>query len=488
MKKNYALLMLLVFFAVSSFAQITVKFHKPDSWTEVSLYTWGPEALGGWPGAALTEVDGWYVYTFDAAFTGANLIFNNNGAGQQTEDYVISGDVCLESAQTLNGNGKYNISVVPCAGIGWTVKFHKPDAWTGVSLYTWGPEVLGGWPGATLTLVDGWYTYTFDESFAGANLIFNNNGGGEQTEEYAITGDVCLQAAQALNGNGKYDVTSVPCVNAGWTVKFKEPASWTAVSLYTYGPEVTGGWPGAALTKTGDWYTYTFDDTYTGGNLIFNNNGGGEQTEDVVISGEVCLEAAQSLNTNGKYDVAVVPCNGAGITVRFTKPEAWSSVYLYAWYGPDGQEIKPLGNWPGGMLTEAEGYYSYTFDGAIEGVNVIFNQNGSPQTASAWVTENTCFVSDGTSLTIVECNLGIEDLKNEGRLLYPNPATDRINLLNPDQIHQVNIQSLTGKHILTSDKLNSSGTLSVSTLNPGIYFVTVIFHNGSQRSEKIVIR
>ncbi|MDY0102365.1 MAG: starch-binding protein [Lentimicrobium sp.] len=488
MKRIYMLSLMLMLFASTSFAQITVKFHKPDSWTEVSLYTWGPEVTGGWPGAVLTEVDGWFTYTFDEAFTGANLIFNNNGAGEQTEDYVISSDVCLESAQTLNTNGKYSVTVVPCTAVGWTVKFHKPDTWTEVSLYTWGPEVTGGWPGAVLTEVDGWYTFTFDETFTGANLIFNNNGAGEQTEDYAITGEVCLEASQTLNTNGKYDVTVVPCVSEGWTVKFKEPASWTAVSLYTYGPEVTGGWPGATLTKTGDWYTYTFDDSFTAGNLIFNNAGAGEQTEDFVMSGEVCLEASQTLNTNGKYDVMVVPCNGEGITVRFTKPEAWTSVNLYAWYGPEGQEIKPLGGWPGGVLTEEEGYYSYTFDGAIEGVNVIFNQNGSPQTASAWLTTNACFVSDGTSLEEVDCNLGINDLEADARLLYPNPATDQVQFLNARDITSVTIQSITGKKVMMVNELSSQGTLNVSSLSPGIYFVTVSLTNGKQRSEKIVIR
>lgn len=212
MKRYYLIIMIgLLFVTNLASAAITVKFQKPASWTAVSLYTWGPEALGGWPGTALTEDNGWYSYTFEESFTGANLIFNNAGAGEQTEDFVISSSVCLQASSTLNVNGKYDVTVVPCSESGWTVKFHKPESWTAVSLYTWGPEVLGGWPGAALTEVDGWYTYTFDASFTGANLIFNNAGAGQQTEDYLITGDVCLEASSTLNGNGKYDVTVVPC-------------------------------------------------------------------------------------------------------------------------------------------------------------------------------------------------------------------------------------------------------------------------------------
>jgi hypothetical protein len=309
MKRQYIMIMLGLLFA-STFANaaITVKFHKPDSWTAVSLYTWGPEVLGGWPGAPLTEVDGWYEYTFDEAFTGANLIFNNGEGTQQTEDFVISSSVCLEAENTLNTNGKYNISVVSCDPVGWTVKFHKPDSWTAVSLYTWGPEVLGGWPGAPLDEVDGWYVYTFDAAFTGANLIFNNGGMGEQTVDYVISGDVCLEASDTPNNEGKYDITVVPCNPAGWVVRFIPPDSWTAVSLYTWDPEVLGPWPGATLTEVEGWYQYTFDGTFAGANLIFNNGGQGEQTEDYTISGDVCLQASNTLNTNGKYDVTVIDC------------------------------------------------------------------------------------------------------------------------------------------------------------------------------------
>ena len=212
MKHLYLILLTGMLLATTQIsAAITVKFQKPESWTAVSLYTWGPEVLGGWPGASLTEVDGWYTHTFDESFTGANLIFNNAGAGEQTEDFVISASVCLQAANTLNGNGKYDITVVPCDTEGIQVSFIAPESWTSVSLYTWGPEVLGGWPGASLTETGGWYTYTFDASFTGANLIFNNAGAGEQTEDYTISGSVCLQASNELNLNGKYDVTVIDC-------------------------------------------------------------------------------------------------------------------------------------------------------------------------------------------------------------------------------------------------------------------------------------
>lgn len=467
-------------------AGFTVKFHKPDSWSAVSLYTWGPEAVGGWPGTALTEVDGWYVYTFDASVTTTNMIFNNAGAGEQTEDYLLAADVCLQASNTLNGNNKYDVTAVPCFTEGFTVKFHKPDSWTAVSLYTWGPEVTGGWPGTALTEVDGWFVYTFDASVLTTNLIFNNAGAGEQTEDYVLSSDVCLQSSNTLNGNNKYDVTVVPCATPGFIVKFHKPDSWTAVSLYTWGPEVLGGWPGATLTEVDGWFTYTFDASVTATNMIFNNAGAGEQTEDFLLGGDVCLQAANTLNGNNKYDVSVVPCIEGGIKVGFQKPATWTSVYVYAWYGPEPTPVTPAGPWPGTALTEENGFYSYTFDGSITEVNVIFNDNGAVQTVSALVTAQTCFTSDGASLTVIDCNLGINEIDGTSLTIYPNPVFDHISFSGFEEINTVSIYSITGEKVKTSHALSENGTLDVKSLKPGVYFVTVLLSNGRLEAGKIV--
>jgi hypothetical protein len=493
MKKSYFLVLFVLLFATTiSVAQVTVKFQKPDSWTAVSLYTWDAELLGGWPGATLTETDGWYTYTFDASFTGANLIFNNGGAGEQAVDYRATADVCLKAADVLNAGGKYDVSVVPCTAPGITVKFKKPANWTDVRLYTWGPEATGGWPGAALTETNGWYTYTFDVSFTGANLIFNN-GATEQTEDYAITADVCLQAASVLNANSKYDVTVADCnPPVGMTVKFKKPESWTAVSLYTWGPEATGGWPGATLTETDGWYTYTFEPSFTGANLIFNNAGAGEQAEDYAITADVCLQASSTLNANSKYDVAVVPCIAPGFTVKFQKPESWTAVGLYTW-GPEA-----LGGWPGAILTETDGWYSYTFDAAFTGANLIFNNAGAGEQAEDYaITADACLKASSVlnanskyDVTVVDCATitSISTVKEKSLTIYPNPVAEKLNFSSSSTIDRVAIYSITGKNIMNVTENLNKGIVDVKSLKPGVYFVSIYFANGNQQFEKIIKR
>ena len=76
---------------------------------------------------------------------------------------------------------------------------------------------------------------------------------------------------------------------ATYTVYFINSANWDAVAAYAW---IAGGggteWPGVAMTKTDetvngfDVYSATFDVAYE--NVIFNNNGSGSQTEDLVFS------------------------------------------------------------------------------------------------------------------------------------------------------------------------------------------------------------
>ena len=308
MKRFYFLsLFVLLMVTTHAVAQITVKFQKPASWTAVSLYTWGPEALGAWPGATLTETNGWYTYTFDASFTGANLIFNNAGAGEQTVDFPITINTCLQASSVLNAGGKYDVTPVACV-TGMTVKFQKPASWTAVNLYSWGPEVMGGWPGAALTETDGWYTYTFDASFTGANLIFNNAGAGEQTVDYPITASTCLQSSSTLDAGGKYDVTAVACATGGITVKVQKPAAWTSLYLYAYvnSSPIIGGWPGVLLTLDANgWGSYTFDPSVTALTFIINNNSS-LQAADTYVTASSCFTSDGATMTTADCSVSAV--------------------------------------------------------------------------------------------------------------------------------------------------------------------------------------
>jgi hypothetical protein len=111
------------------------------------------------------------------------------------------------------------------------------------------------------------------------------------------------------------------------------------------------------------------------------------------------------------------------ITVRLnpTSAPTWREVYLYAWTDQDGQFC---GNWPGVKVSQADGWWSYTFDPSIQITNIIWNAGaGKEQTVDILnVTESTCYelVYNATNISVVEvdCSLStaIDNIEEESTL------------------------------------------------------------------------
>lgn len=211
---------------------ITVRFKAPASWTGVSAYVWGTsEVAGGWPGKTLSkDANGFYVFTFDkTGLSDVNVIFNNKGAGEKAADINGLSGGCWQAGsitgQDEHGVNIYAVSSTDCGSGGTdpgdenvTVRFKAPASWTGVSAYVWGTsEVAGSWPGKTLSKdVNGFYVFTFDKTgIASANVIFNNNGGGEKAADIDGLSGGCWQAGnitgQDDDGVSIYAVTSTDC-------------------------------------------------------------------------------------------------------------------------------------------------------------------------------------------------------------------------------------------------------------------------------------
>ena len=73
-----------------------VYFYNASNWSKVNAYAWNGsnQVLGGWPGTAMTAVegkDGWFKIELEGTFTG-NIIFNDGGSNQ-TADLVLGNDL-----------------------------------------------------------------------------------------------------------------------------------------------------------------------------------------------------------------------------------------------------------------------------------------------------------------------------------------------------------------------------------------------------------
>ena len=113
-----------------------------------------------------------------------------------------------------------------------------------------------------------------------------------------ITGTTTVKAYATLNGGSSAVQTVTYTYQAPQatplTVKFMPPTTWQKVYLYawdTSGKPVVGSWPGMEW-KTKDsegWLYHIFDAKHKEVNIIFNN-GGSEQSSDILLDADACYE------------------------------------------------------------------------------------------------------------------------------------------------------------------------------------------------------
>lgn len=170
------------------------------------------------------------------------------------------------------------------------------------------------------------------------------------------------------------------CASA-WTVSFTNPNNWANVYAYTFNPETNGGWPGKAMTKSGDVWTYT--GTGTPKNIIFTNKSGAQTGDLDFVDGAT-------------YDLlGPIGAQVNEYTVYFNNSKSnWSKVYAYGWNGV----VTPA--WPGVELTQktAEGLYIFTFEStaaAPANGSIIFNNNSGAQTQNFTWVEGATYDKDG---------------------------------------------------------------------------------------------
>ncbi len=206
---------------VTPVSDITVRFKKPDNWTEIYLYAYLDDAdavgtciLGTWPGLKMenADEDGLLSYTFKD-LAKVNL-------------YISDGDAMATWRQPLTAEestcyaymGKdWDFEAVDCDRYTEEqiiVRFKKPDNWNTVYLYTWQGEgnnttqPLGAWPGLALPEdnTQGWYSYSFEKSTTGVYFIFNDKGGSQ-------TGNIYTEYSKCYEWDGSNQDARVKVVD-----------------------------------------------------------------------------------------------------------------------------------------------------------------------------------------------------------------------------------------------------------------------------------
>ena len=208
-----------------------------------------------------------------------------------------------------------------------TIYFINAGKWADVYIHLWNGTATGtSWPGTQLTATGtkigeyDVYEYTAQQG-AHANVLFHKkDNGSQQTAD--LTWSEGVNKYYIHNHNGKTgwytqaeaeEILVVPVVEE--TVYFVNNKNWTKVQVHAWKDAANNGWPGQALTATGnqvagfDVYSFTAPQgTYT--NLLFNNKEGdaGVQSNNFVWTADkyYYMDAAADYAGGTKEEVAVL--------------------------------------------------------------------------------------------------------------------------------------------------------------------------------------
>ena len=276
----------------------TVYFLNEASWESVCAYSWGPgEADPAWPGQNLTQTvtvgdKEYYSVELDTE----NLIFNNNGNGKQTKDLKVKDGAVFSNASLENSYpiGTIKDGVFTPAGeieIKYAKIYIPVSDYPGqnCNIYTWAPELFGGWPGKAMTkeTVDNlssgnsssYWTIEVDENDITDKTIQGWKLNGDPTDSSEVYGTVFqdgyvyhLDGTSHLLGEHSDEpvATNVYLANSLTTTPF------------SIGPN------SKMTTEDGETYTYTMS------NAIRN-------TQFKIVVGDAWLGNGEQLMSDGTY-------------------------------------------------------------------------------------------------------------------------------------------------------------------------------------------
>ena len=284
---------------------VTVKAEKAPYIHAWTTGTDGKDLTGAWPGKVMNgpeEIDGakYWTYSFDDVES-FNVILNNGNSAQSGKFEGITGDIYLEydggtSAKKIDApvNTAAKVTLSPNGG-----DFQK----TIIVTATLSNNAKSGWykigDGEQVALVPGKAaTFTL-----GADMM---EGESKTVTWSATSADNETKTGSATFNKMKEVVIPTP---TGIFAYFLAPSDWSNIHAYAWsdGPvEYAGGWPGVACTKIGvkknglDVWMWKYDGDLTTAptNIIFNN-GGGQQTNDLVF------ENGAVYNRDGKTNESI---------------------------------------------------------------------------------------------------------------------------------------------------------------------------------------
>ena len=335
------------------------------------VYTWTTgsekqELTGAWPGKVMSDKENiggedYWTYTFDGVET-FNAIFNTGNGGQQTGDII---GICEDTFFKYDGGSNAQKIDAPVNTAAQVTFSPNGGAFENTISVT-----------ATLSnnAKSGWYKIGNGEQVnltPGKAATFTLGADMQEGESQTVTWSATNADGVTKTGSAQFNKKKVVVIPTptGIYAYFIAPSDWTDVHAYAWNgsDEYAGSWPGVACTKTGEkkngldvWmWKYDGDKTELPTNIIFNNNGNGNnQTIDFgFVNGAV-------YNRDGKTNETIttgINQVGSKIDMSFTtginqvgSKKAPAKLKIYS---INGQKVAEVGSMADAEYILAPGVY-----------------------------------------------------------------------------------------------------------------------------------
>lgn len=90
-------------------------------------------------------------------------------------------------------------------------------------------------------------------------------------------------------------------------------------------------------------------------------------------------------------------------------------------------------------------------------------------------------------INVTKGSFSIENPTNQEILIYPNPASDILNISSNNKIKRIEILNLIGQNFFNKELNNNNVEINTSAFKTGIYFIRIETENGL-KTEKVTIK